>query len=72
MKSRRILSIRLPFDINNYSEDECQTYFRFKKYDLDRLQQALQIPEHVKLDNRVKFTGKLYRILSQFLGIVRY
>ena len=33
------------FDLKNFNEDECLTEFRFKKADIPRLAQALQIPD---------------------------
>ena len=33
------------FDLQNFNEDECLTEFRFKKADIPRLAQALQIPD---------------------------
>ena len=42
------------FCIDNFNDDECWADFRFKKDDLERLANALQLPEVIETYNRVK------------------
>ncbi|XP_071851129.1 uncharacterized protein [Apostichopus japonicus] len=63
-----------PFDLEDYNDDECNAYFRFKKDDLYRLKDALQIPERIKCTNgyRVQGLEAICILLSRFAYPCRY
>ena len=50
--------------IESFSEEQCDRLFRFRKEDLRRLHQVLQMPETVRTDNRCCFTSEEVLLLS--------
>ena len=45
------------FDLNDISDAECKSKFRFYRNDIYRLAEVLHIPEELTCYNRSKFTG---------------
>ena len=45
------------FDLDSLTDDECSTYFRFRKDDIYRLSEVLMIPEEIVCYNRTKYDG---------------
>ena len=45
------------FDLGNFTEEECENNFRFKKGDIPRLHHALFVPDELKSQSRTKWSG---------------
>lgn len=47
------------FNLDNISEEDAKTLFRFKKEDIDRVRWALEIPDTISIENsQYEVTGK--------------
>ncbi|XP_014674819.1 PREDICTED: uncharacterized protein LOC106814941 isoform X3 [Priapulus caudatus] len=45
------------FDLDDFNDNECNSYFRFQKNDLVRLKNALQVPDRVRCSNGTRMDG---------------
>lgn len=63
-----------PFNLDDLSDDECWTEFRFFKADIHRLAEALQVPERITCYNRSVFNGfeAFCALLKRFAYPIRY
>ncbi|XP_072181446.1 uncharacterized protein [Diadema setosum] len=62
------------FDLDNFNDDECNSFFRFRKDDIVRLKSALGIPDKVILDNGsvIKGLEALCVMLQRYAYPCRY
>ncbi|XP_030841272.1 uncharacterized protein LOC593936 isoform X1 [Strongylocentrotus purpuratus] len=56
------------FDLDNFNDDECTSYYRFKKDEIYRLKHALGIPDRITLPNRSRMDG----LKALCIGLQRY
>lgn len=47
----------IPFDLNNYSDEEVKTNFRFSRNDIVRLRNAVRVPEYIVTETRNRTDG---------------
>lgn len=57
MKQTQSMTYLKNFNIDNLSDDECETFFRFKKDDIPMLKDALNIPHKVVCENGTTCSG---------------
>ncbi|XP_014674818.1 PREDICTED: uncharacterized protein LOC106814941 isoform X2 [Priapulus caudatus] len=62
------------FDLDDFNDNECNSYFRFQKNDLVRLKNALQVPDRVRCSNGTRMDGieALCITLARFAYPCRY